>query len=64
MIWISMNIKTSVVKLEVKDITIVVLTRLETELKVNVLFSMKAKTYILNAIPKLNLFSFLNVVSN
>ena len=47
-----------------KSLTTYVLIWLETKKKVNIVFSVKAKTHIPNALPKLKLFSSLNVVSN
>ena len=48
----------------VKNLTIFVLLWLQLKQKVNIVFSMEAKTHLLNAFPKKKLFSFLIVVSN
>ena len=43
MTWLLMDIKTWVVKLGVRDLTIVVLIRSKTKMKVNIVFSMKTE---------------------
>ena len=58
------NIKKCVIKPGVENFTIYVLIKLKIKMKANIVFSMKAKTHILNAFPKVNLFIFLNVVPN
>ena len=58
------NLKECVVKLGVKDSTIYVLLKVKENMKVNIVFSVKAKTYILNVFVKVKLFSFLNSVPN
>ena len=45
----------------VNNLTIFLLIRLRIEMKVNIVFSMKAKTHTLNAFPKVKLFTKLRV---
>ena len=55
--------KKCVIKVAVSDLTIFVLKWLK-KMKVNIVFSKKVKTPILNVFAKLKLFSSLNVVSD
>ena len=48
--------KKYVIKPGVKDLTIYILIWLKTKMMVTIVFSVKAKTYTLNAFPKVNLF--------
>ena len=64
MIGTMMNSMSCVVMLRVKNSIISVLTLVELQKKVTIVYSMKAKTHILNAFLKVKLFNFLNVVFN
>ena len=59
-----MNSRKCVVKLNVKEITIFILMGLKIKMKVNFVFSIKAKPQILNVFPKANLFIKIKDVSN
>ena len=59
-----LNSKKCVVAVGVKKLTIFLLILLKLKLMVSIVFSMKAKTYILNAFPKVKLPEFLNVAFN
>ena len=62
-IWNMMILEKCAVNVEMKKLPIYVLKQLKIKTEVNVVFSMKAKRIVLNALPKLKLFSFLNLVS-
>ena len=57
-IWDTMNVNKCVVDLGVKNSTIGVLLWLETKLKVNIVYSMKAETYEENVLLRRKLFDY------